>query len=415
MIKRFFIVATLFLSISGTYAQEGSPSPYSFFGIGTFQFNGTVENRSMGGIGVYSDSIHINLQNPAAYGGLKLTTYTIGGSHKSLVLKSDGGKDKTSNSTLLNYLAIGIPAGKWGFGIGLVPFTSVGYALEEKNEDLQSSYSGSGGVNRLFLAAGYQFNEHFKIGAEVNYNFGNIQNKSIFFQDFVQFGTREINRSDFSGFNFNFGAHYQTMLNENLQLTGSANFSPSSKIASENSRQLALLQLRSNGAPIATDVREVEVPESTLKIPTQFSIGAGLGKPNKWFAGLEYGRTDALKFSNRSYSISEVKFEPATSMALGGFYVPKYNDITNYFNRIVYRAGIRYQETGLNLRNQDINEFGISFGVGLPVGRMLSNLNLGFEFGQRGTTEANLVEENFYNFFISLSLNDLWFQKTKYN
>ncbi len=58
---------------------------------------------------------------------------------------------------------------------------------------------------------------------------------------------------------------------------------------------------------------------------------------------------------------------------------------------------------------------GISFGVGLPVGRMFSNTNLGFEIGKRGTTNNNLIKENFVNFQLSLSLNDRWFEKRKYD
>ena len=60
----------------------------------------------------------------------------------------------------------------------------------------------------------------------------------------------------------------------------------------------------------------------------------------------------------------------------------------------------------------------MSFGVGLPVGTPrtpFSNANIGVEFGKRGTTDANLVKENFVNVNISLSLNDWWFQKRKYN
>ena len=76
---------------------------------------------------------------------------------------------------------------------------------------------------------------------------------------------------------------------------------------------------------------------------------------------------------------------------------------------------MRFEETGLNINNQSIDEFGISFGVGLPIGRLFENANIGFEFGQRGTTNANLVEENFVNFQISLSLNDRWFVKRKYD
>ena len=42
---------------------------------------------------------------------------------------------------------------------------------------------------------------------------------------------------------------------------------------------------------------------------------------------------------------------------------------------------------------KQINEFGISFGVGLPVGKWFSNANLGFEFGKRGTTNQNLIKK----------------------
>ena len=103
------------------------------------------------------------------------------------------------------------------------------------------------------------------------------------------------------------------------------------------------------------------------------------------------------------------------SFALGGFVIPRYNSFNSYWKRIVYRAGVRFENTGLELKGESINEFGISFGVGLPVGDMFSNANIGFEYGSTGTTNAGLVKENFFNFSLSLSLNDRWFRKRKYN
>jgi hypothetical protein len=91
------------------------------------------------------------------------------------------------------------------------------------------------------------------------------------------------------------------------------------------------------------------------------------------------------------------------------------DSFNKYWKRIVYRTGVRFENTGLIINNQVIKEFGISFGVGLPVGRIFSNANLGFEIGKRGTTNANLVEENFVNFQLSLSLNDRWFEKLRFN
>jgi len=82
---------------------------------------------------------------------------------------------------------------------------------------------------------------------------------------------------------------------------------------------------------------------------------------------------------------------------------------------VVYRAGVRFEGTGLNINDQAINEFGISFGVGLPMGNTFSNANIGVEFGKRGTTSENLIQENFINFQLSFSFNDRWFQKRRFN
>ncbi len=412
MVKK--IIIALLLSMPMLFhGQEIISSPYSYFGIGLKSFKGTAENRSMGGLSIASDSIHMNLQNPAGYGALKLTTYTLGASYTKTNVENNEASDKVSN-TSIDYLGIGIPAGKLGFGLGLVPYSAVGYELQNESETSLNRFTGRGGLNKLFLAAGYQLNKQFRIGVEGSYNFGNIQNKSLFFQENVQFGTREINRSDLSGFKVNFGVQYEKMLSDKLQLTGSLNYAPATKLTSENTRELAAVTVV-NDQDLVSDTQEVTLSDTNFDLPSEFGIGAGIGEPKHWFAGLEYQRLGTSNFTNRSFTLDNVRFEDAASYKLGGYYIPDFNDITSYFKRVVYRAGARYQETGLVVNNEAINEFGISFGAGLPAGNMLTNVNLGFEIGKRGTKTANLVEENFFNVFISLSLNDKWFQKRKFN
>jgi hypothetical protein len=152
-----------------------------------------------------------------------------------------------------------------------------------------------------------------------------------------------------------------------------------------------------------------------LTLPSRFSIGAGIGKPRSWFVGGEYTAINSSKFFNPLYSSLTTKYEDGYNVSLGGFFIPRYNSFNNYYKRVVYRAGLYYEKTGLNINNESINEFGISFGLGLPVGDFFSNANLGFEIGKRGTTKNNLIQENFVNFQLSLSLNDRWFQKRKYD
>ncbi|MDC8003016.1 hypothetical protein POV27_03080 [Aureisphaera galaxeae] len=413
MLKRFFII-TLLLVSSLAIAQEGTTSPYSFFGVGSLKFKGTVENRAMGGLSVFTDSIHLNLQNPASVSGLRRVNYSIAGSHQYNRLATEQ-DSQNATTTTLDYLAIGIPMGKFGANFGLVPLTSTGYKLQNEVGGSLTQFEGSGGLNKAFLAIGYQITSDLSIGIDANYNFGNIENIATNTQEGIEFGSQEINRSTLLGFNFNFGAMYKTMVTEDLQMMASVTYTPETDLSSENERVVASIQELPNGAIRPLDIREIAVDDSDLTFPSQFSVGSGIGKPKKWFVGAEYTSQKTSNFTNRSFDLPNVAFEDASQFSVGGFYIPNYNAFGNYFKRVVYRAGVRFDGTGINVNNESINEFGISFGMGLPIGGRFSNLNLGFEFGQRGTKSAGLVQETFFTTFISLSLNDKWFEKRYYD
>src|SRR5690606_36694910 len=103
------------------------------------------------------------------------------------------------------------------------------------------------------------------------------------------------------------------------------------------------------------------------------------------------------QLDNPIFSLDNAEFVNATSFSLGGFFIPDYNSFSDYWKRVTYRAGLRFENTGLEINNETINEFGISFGLGLPVGNFFSNANIGFEIGIRGTTIANFGQEHFMN------------------
>lgn len=434
MIKKLVIVFIMLFAINN-YAQEGTTSPYSFYGIGTLKFKGTVENRSMGGLSIYTDSIHVNLRNPAGYVGpnLKLfdntnrpVKFSVGASSTNVNLKADSGSDKASTTTF-DYLALSFPVGKFGVGLGLLPYTSVGYKLEAITGDVVNNrYRGEGGVNKAFLGLGYLITDELSIGVDASYNFGNVQNSVVEFVydddgNLVQYQSREDNRSDLSGLSFNIGLSFRKMLNEKLELISGLTYSPSSELTSTNTRSFSTIVINSNTGQefvinsIEADLASANLDKTDLTLPSRFSTGVGIGQPRKWFIGAEYTFQDTSQFSNPIFSIDNANFVNASTIALGGFFVPDYNSFSSYWKRVTYRAGLRFENTGLEINNQAINEFGISFGAGLPVGRFFSNANIGIEYGQRGTTSQNLIQENFFNFSLSLSLNDRWFEKRKYN
>jgi hypothetical protein len=434
MIKKLVIVLVAFFAIQ-TYGQQGTASPYSFYGIGTLKFKGTVENRSMGGLSIYTDSIHVNLRNPAAYASPNLTIwnkenrpikFSLGASNNSTTLTAESGEAEVS-STTFDYLALSMPLGKFGFGFGLVPYSAVGYKLEDVNEEvITNRYSGEGGVNRAFLGLGYSISEKLSVGVDMNYNFGNIQNTAIEFVyddegDLVQYQSRENNRSDLSGLNFNIGLTYKTMINEKLELQAGLTYSPKSNLSSLNERSFSTIVLNAVSGQeflvnqVDGNLEADGLAETELTLPSRISFGAGIGKPRKWFVGGEYTRQNTSEFANPIVSIQNSNFENSSNFSFGGFFIPDYNSFGSYWKRVTYRGGFYASNTGLVINDETINEFGISFGVGLPVGNVFSNANLGFEFGKRGTTNQNLIEENFLSLKISLSLNDRWFEKRKYN
>lgn len=439
MIKRLIVICITIISTC-SFAQQGTASPYSFYGIGSLKFKGTVENRSMGGISVYLDSIHVNLRNPASYvsknvdaypfdGESRPVKFTVAGTMSEVNLKSNNSELNTNSSTF-DYLALSVPLGKFGFGFGLLPYSSVGYKLEDINDDgdLTYRYSGEGGTNRVFAGFGYQISNSLSIGVDLNYNFGGIENTAIALEytpegELVQYQTKENTRSDLSGLNLNFGMAFRSMISENLEMSATATYAPESELTSNNERSYSTLLFDPiTGSEVIRNTLEEDLKaqgldKTVVTIPSRLSIGAGIGKPRKWFVGGEYTYRNTSVFSNPIFNNEINSYENASKFALGGFYIPNYDAFSGYFKRVVYRAGINFANTGLVVKDESINEFGISFGLGLPVGdrSLFSNANIGFEFGQRGTTNKNLIQENFINLNVSLSLNSRWFQQRKYN
>jgi len=240
MIKKSIIIAGLFLSLV-SFAQEGTSSPYSFYGIGDIRFKGTVESRSMGGVAVEQDSIHINLENPASYASLKLTSFTIGGTYKTTSLKTNSESAKATRTTF-DYLAVGLPLGKFGLGFGLIPYSSVGYKIESISADnTQNSrrFNGDGGLNKAFLGVGYKIAPNFSVGADVNYNFGKIETNSLEFIPNISAGTSEFNSADLSGLNFNVGMMYQAKINKKISVFSSVNYTVQGNLRSQNIRNVS--------------------------------------------------------------------------------------------------------------------------------------------------------------------------------
>lgn len=416
MIKKIAVNLCLLFSLTAL-AQQWTSSPYSFYGIGDIKFKGTADTRAMGGISVFPDSIHINLQNPAQLASLKLTTFSIGGTYANTNSKTETDEGK-ARRTSFDYLAIGIPTGKLGIGFGLIPYSSVGYKIRSASADanpIYSTFEGIGGMNKVFFGMGYQVTKKFSIGADVQYNFGTIETKSLRYQDEIQYGTREENDSELKGFNVDFGASYQTKINSKHSFFASASYTPEYKITLNNTRTIDLVQFLNNGSLQTIQSQEIDARDTTIKLPSKLAFGTGYGEVKKWLVGAEVTFIENSSMSNRFVDINGATFENSTRYSVGGYFIPNYNSYSSYFKRITYRGGLRYENTGLVIQDKSINDFAVNLGLGLPLGGTFSKINVGLEVGKRGTKYHNLVQENYFNINLGLSFSDRWFVKRKFD
>jgi hypothetical protein len=414
MIRSVIFIAFLFISLS-SIGQEGTFSPYSFFGVGNNTFRGTAENRSMAGLSIFSDSIHVNLQNPAAYADLRLTTFTIGATANSLRLEDNTTTDNVNFSTV-DYISIGIPFKKFGVGFGLKPLSAVGYEIQTIEDNIGKSLNGRGGLNTVYLSTGFKLFKNLSLGATANYNFGQIENRNIIIQEGIERSSREVNLSNLNGLTLNFGLQYTAKISKKNYLRASLSYSPETSLNVDNDRQLATILFGSDGNEVVIDDIQSLTTSSLVDFGSRINGGLGIGQERKWFVGLEYTNSTASNFEAINFNNNtDLQYIDSHEYKIGGYFIPRFNSPRGYFNRVVYRAGLRYTQTGIDFRNESLDEFGISFGLGLPAGRFFSNINLGAEYWMRGSTNNNLVQENYFSLFISLSFNDLWFQKPKFN
>ena len=180
---------------------------------------------------------------------------------------------------------------------------------------------------------------------------------------------------------------------------------------STNTKTISTVNYNSNYDVAVYDALAEKVIRTDLKIPEKISFGFGVGETKKWLLGTQMVFQNVGKLADDYNTMDNVVYERYSSYSIGGFYVPNNNVFSKYYQKIVYRGGLKYAKTGTVINSKEIDEKAITFGMALPVIGSLSNINIGLEYGQRGTTSHGLIQENYFTLAMSFSLNDKWFRR----
>ena len=423
VIKNYSLILLFVLSTSFVVSQTNTGSPYSLNELGEINFLGNVSNLSMGGIDSAIDSIEFNINNPSSLAKLKTTNYLIGTFYKSTGISNLNSTDNI-NTANINYIAVGIPTKRFGFGFGVLPYSSVGFNLQSTEEYNTANsitsrlFGAEGNINRAFVSIGLPLLKYLSLGASANYNFGKFNYEKFNLIENVNYGIFSNSSSEISGFTYNFSSNLSIPLKNDFTLNLVYSFYPEGDLDSYNIESLytsntSSITLESLGDFVDVDLNSRGLENTKLPVPKKSIYSLGLEKKNSWFIGFQYESKLSSNFENVFLDTQNVSYRDSNSLSIGGYIIPDSSSLISYWKRVKYSIGIKNEKKSIIVNNLPINHFSLNLGLGLPIAG-LSKANLGLEIGKVGDNDS-LVKENYFALRLGLSLNDVWFIKRKYN
>lgn len=422
MTRSIRIALFLLLNLSAilSFSQTSSVSPYSRFGPGDMLFTGFAQQRAMGGTGIAeAQTARLNVFNPASYGYDSLLVFEFGLSGERIFLTQGDLSSKKWNAKI-EYLSLGLPLKKnvWGLSFGMLPFNGLGYSIEttsavDSATSLTTTYDGKGGFNKYYIGTGFKLYKGLSIGVNASYLFGVMDlNRKARYSDINYIGTRLTDEMQAGDFIFETGLHYQLNLKDEKVVSLGFTYTPEQKVTAKRTILWDTFRENSFGVDVTKDtVLFIEGQKGEVVLPSEMAFGFQYAKGEKWVLRSDVRYREWSKYSSFG---SKDSLDNSIRVGVGAQYVndPKGNRISD---RIQYRAGGFFQQSFLALRNERINEIGLSLGAGIQLKKAYqSMLNFTLELGQRGTTESNLIRERYVRLVFGLTFNENWFIKRRY-
>lgn len=428
----------------GHQVQAQGVSPYSAYGLGDLQSSALTPQLSMGQLSMpFSDPTELNVGNPATYSYLEYAVFSVDVSSSFVRINANEGSAEF-NDTRLRAIAMGFPLkrGKWGMSMGLLPVSNVGYDLNDSGTldtlDVNYNYAGEGGMNQFYLGVGGKVFQKghsiLSVGANGAFVFGTVDKirKAIYPDDMGYYNTRSRSSLRIRDLSFDLSTYFETQLAADslgantVDFLAGAAYRFGTDLYAERGLLTESFVFGNGGTEVPRDtIQFIDEEKGQVHIPHLWSVGVGLRFNDQLTVGAEVHFRNWSKYST-TFDLEETSradLQNTSRYSLGAVYYPAKNfdeaRQAKYHKAMKYRLGFRYMDTYLQLNDEQLNQYGISFGLGLPLFKARSNswFNIGCELGQRGTTDKNLLKEDYMSLYFGVSLapsgREKWFKKSK--
>ena len=429
------IICTAFavvLALSG-YAQSGTNSPYSQYGIGVLSDQSQGFSRGMNGVGLaYRKGNAVNTLNPASYSAVDSLTmiFDVGLSGQITNSKEGNTKVNAKNADFEYLVGSFRLMPKVGASFGVLPLSNIGYSysastyLNETYGTVSETYSGSGGLHQAFIGLGWNVVKNLSVGANVSYVWGTYERSvSTSSSSYVNTLSKDYT-CNVNSYYIKLGAQWVKPLNTTDVLTLGATVGLGHDLHSNPTCDIVNINTQS----AASDTTRFVV-NNGLKLPMSYGVGAAWTRGDKWFVGADFtlNQWGSLDFpdyyknanGDMTYALRSGLLKDSYKVNVGVDYVPSPAG-QRLLGRVHYRFGAGYATPYYYINGKEgPKEMSVSAGFGIPLqkvawnsrGHMRPVLNISAQWAH--TSAKDLITENTFRVNVGLTFNERWFAKWK--
>lgn len=448
MFKTFLSV---FLVVLGWQlsAQNNVNNIYSYHHIGLFEQNENAFQMALGGVRYgLIDSAYANGSNVAVlpYHSKGQPIFGFDGVGRVSFFDSQTAS-ANRRVAYLRSINFSIPfANNFGLGFGYRPVFSKGYRFNEfqsiPGDSLNRIYQGSGNVQQTYLSFAIApvktANTFLSFGAEASFNFGSPTDvRAIEFVGFSFANAANISSDTIRGFSYKLSTAFKHEISESFTVSLGASYTLSSKWRTKYTDRIVGYAGNYGINHQVTQVLNNAQWSGTLNTPS--ILGAGFGmefRPSGFSLNAKrqtliriHGDFEQInwgEFGRTLQDVADTSFTYASTTAyrFGFEFTPHRiaNDRSpglKYMGKVSYRFGLNLSQ--IALPNQNLNDRGITFGMGFPIpfDNSQSSINIGIRAGSVGDVGASAIRENYLAYQIGIVLTpgnwERWFRKIKYD
>ncbi len=395
-LKPLFWAASLYILSLGSplQAQNFTSSPLSMYGIGELSANDGGKYAGMGNAGMALNRRgFINTHNPASITRMDTTNFLmdvgVGANYSYYRMNTEKESTASGNLTRISFAFRFMP--HWYMSLGMTPYSSTGYLITSSesiegspSSNIQSVFTGSGGLSKIYLTNAFSLGKRLSVGASVGIVMGTVEETE------TNGGGTLTQTNQKRAFYGQAGIHYQMTKHIGLAAT----YAMQSLVKQDTERSYT-------SSSTSTSISDEHYTTDAQYLPQ--TIGGGISYFfRRWMVTADY---TWKQWSVTPSSISKVKFVDQEIVNLGAIYTPR-----TKIGRtpMEFMGGVGYYNSYMQYSNGKMYNMSLNVGLALPVRE--STLTVGCSWLKQVNTKGNLMREDRLTLNVALTFGEFLYR-----